>query len=241
MYQGFVRIALLIRKPIGQECLIDLIDAKGPHAIAFVVTDFRDSAGWWGKTSIKEICEKNKISCFDSNIHRDLGFLVDKFNPSHLISIQYDRKISQEVLDKVNGEAYNLHLAPLPQYQGWHGASHAILNGDSFFAATAHKMTAEFDFGAIVSQPTFPISSMQTVGEVYLESEKAGLLAFSDLVDSIYSQVDCQTEALTEMDPSKRRYYSQNELNIRLQKSDIKLAERASDFSFRLNNQLGEL
>ena len=60
----------------------------------------------------------------------------------------------------------NVHLAPLPKYRGRHPMHAALINGETEFGFTVHKMNADFDAGAIYWQKKFPIKTGMSVEEL---------------------------------------------------------------------------
>lgn len=65
--------------------------------------------------------------------------------------------VPAEVLEAVDGPAYNFHPGP-PTYPGSHVASFAIYDGAEMFGATAHEMAESVDSGAIVGVEWFRVS-----------------------------------------------------------------------------------
>ena len=57
----------------------------------------------------------------------------------------------------------NVHLAPLPRYRGRHPLHWALINGESEFGVTIHRMTAEIDGGDIYWQQTVLIDEGMSV------------------------------------------------------------------------------
>ena len=51
----------------------------------------------------------------------------------------------------------NVHLAPLPRYRGRHPLRWALINGESEYGASIHRMTDDFDAGEILWRELFPL------------------------------------------------------------------------------------
>jgi len=66
------------------------------------------------------------------------------------------------ILDALGFGAYNFHPGP-PHYPGWAPAHFAVYEKASTFGATAHKMVARVDEGAIVDAALFPIPPATSV------------------------------------------------------------------------------
>lgn len=77
------------------------------------------------------------------------------------LSVQYDRKLSD--IDR----AYNVHTGLLPEYGGLNILSHTLANGDREQGITFHRMTEEFDAGAIISKVTYPVFKGDTPLDLY--------------------------------------------------------------------------
>jgi len=60
-------------------------------------------------------------------------------------------------------EVLNVHLAPLPKYRGRHPMHWALINGESVFGVTIHRMDEGFDSGAILWQKMIPVVSGMSV------------------------------------------------------------------------------
>ena len=229
------RIAFLGQKPIGAECLRVLIDFFGHSSILFVLTNLNPK-GWWQDCNVNNIAKSGQIKVFeqDTTTQLELFDLILKYNVNTIISVQYPKILSKAVLAQVNYQAFNLHLAKLPEYRGWHSASHAILNGDKTFGVTIHKIDQNIDSGEIISESFFEITKECTVGELYHQSEIQGLHLFKNFCDKL---------ALNDIHGRQQegtyRYYDERSLGIRLSSIDNKKAvSRSSDFTYRLNNLL---
>jgi methionyl-tRNA formyltransferase len=229
------RIAFLGQKPVAVQCLKILINFLGSSSIRFVLTNL-DSTGWWQNSEVSETARFHGIAVFDQDTTTEMELieLLAKNNIDTLISVQYPKIISSAVLAQVNFKAFNVHLAKLPSYRGWHAASHAILNGDRIFGVSIHKIDPEIDSGEIICESIFDIRKDITVGELYYLSEIHGINLFKKF---------CEKLSLGDIQGTPQvgvvRYYNKNELEIRLNSAvDEELALRASDFSYRLRKNL---
>jgi methionyl-tRNA formyltransferase len=229
------RIAFLGQKPVGVQCLKILINFFGASSIRFVLTNL-DPTGWWQNSEVSETARSHGIAVFDQDTTTETQFveMLAKNSIDTLISVQYPKIISRAVLAQVNFRAFNVHLAKLPSYRGWHAASHAILNGDKTFGVSIHKIDSGIDSGEIVSESIFEIRKDITVGELYYLSEIHGINLFKKF---------CKKLALGDIQGVPQvgvvQYYYKNELETRLRSGvDEELAARASDFSYRLRINL---
>jgi methionyl-tRNA formyltransferase len=87
-----------------------------------------------------------------------------------IISVQHPWILPANIINKVDGMAFNLHNAKLPEYKGYNSISHAIINGDSHYYSTIHWMIDEVDQGDIVCDRKFPIAEDDDALSLYLKS-----------------------------------------------------------------------
>lgn len=99
-----------------------------------------------------------------------------------LLSVQYNWILGKPVLDAVNGQAFNLHNARLPDYKGYNSVSHAILNGDSIYESTVHWMVEDVDAGDIAYVGLTEMRADDTARSLYLRSVPAAVSACRDLL-----------------------------------------------------------
>jgi methionyl-tRNA formyltransferase len=60
-------------------------------------------------------------------------------------------------------DVWNVHLAPLPAYRGRHPVQWALINGESEFGVTIHRMTEDWDAGEILWQEHVPVDRHMSV------------------------------------------------------------------------------
>lgn len=60
-------------------------------------------------------------------------------------------------------DVLNLHLAPLPMYRGRHPIQWALINGETSFGASIHRMTPGWDDGPILWQTHAPVDEGMSV------------------------------------------------------------------------------
>lgn len=63
-------------------------------------------------------------------------------------------------------EVLNVHLAPLPRYRGRHPLHWALINGETEFGLTIHRMSPEIDAGDILWQQTVGVRPGTSVAEL---------------------------------------------------------------------------
>jgi methionyl-tRNA formyltransferase len=69
----------------------------------------------------------------------------------------------------------NLHTAPLPEYRGCHGIEHALINGDTTFAATLHFCDEGIDTGPVIEVRRFAIEEHDVATDIWHKIDDASL------------------------------------------------------------------
>ena len=117
---------------------------------------------------------RNEISIIDA---------IEKLEVEVLISVQHSWVLSEKILNKVNGKAFNLHNAKLPEFKGFNTISHAIFSQALKYFVTIHKIEPEVDSGSIVAETGIEISPDETALSLYKKTiPVAGLLFKSFLL-----------------------------------------------------------
>jgi folate-dependent phosphoribosylglycinamide formyltransferase PurN len=184
------RLLLCVRKPIGGECLdIAFAEHGRSPVIAGVVSNLRPD-GWWKSRGVADRATKAGLEVFPSG-RKNEGFLdfVQRTRAEYLISVQHPWILSPPVIGAVGGRAFNLHLAPLPEYKGWHGCPHAILNDNPIYRVVLHWMAPELDSGDIAYEAAFPIAPDETAASLYAKASAAGVSLFEALLHDLASDV----------------------------------------------------
>lgn len=182
MAEAVRRVLLLAQKPIGEACFALALEAPG-IAVVGACSNVSPTV-WWGTSGVHDACRARGLPLVD-NAERAEDALLDLIARSGaeiLISVQHAWILSQRVIDAVGGRAFNLHMARLPQYKGYHPFAHAILNGDAHYAVTIHWMAARVDSGAIAYEAEFPIGPADTAADLYRRAEAESLGLFRHLL-----------------------------------------------------------
>lgn len=181
-----LRVLYLGQKPIGRNCFDRLLARRDAIEIVGVVSN-TGFGNWWRNRSIADLCSVEGIPLIP-NERRDasaIGAMIRDHCVDVLLSVQHPWILPAGLLEAVGGRAFNLHLAKLPEYKGWHACSHALLNGDAHFTSTIHWMVPEVDSGAIAYEESFPIAPSDTARSLYTRAEAAGLRLFDQLLDDL--------------------------------------------------------
>ncbi len=149
--------------PISNVVLQLLIDAQIP--VAAVVTKTDKPVGRHLKLTpnpVKVLTQKHKLRTYES--------LTDLEIPQGAVGLvaAYGKIIPQQVLDKFNGQIYNIHPSLLPKYRGPSPLQQQILDGVKDTGATVIQVDAEMDHGPILAQvkdQIMPGDTWQSLGE----------------------------------------------------------------------------
>jgi len=83
------------------------------------------------------------------------------------ISVQYHEILKSRHIAKAADITVNLHMAPLPEYRGCNQFSFAIINDDSEFGTTLHRIDPGVDSGPIIAERRFKIPDDCWVEDLY--------------------------------------------------------------------------
>lgn len=154
-----MRLLYAGRKPIGAQVHRML----QRHIVAVVTNVERES--WYG-TFAPEVT----VPIYDS-----LKRAVRESKPDAVLSVQHPSYISPRLIEAVEGRAWNLHLAPLPEYRGYHGPTLAILDGATEYGVTLHWIDAGLDTGPIAYESRFAVRPDDTARSLYTRAETHAL------------------------------------------------------------------
>jgi len=162
-----VRLLYLAQKPVGEAGF----EIVRPHVVGVVSN--ASPTGWWGTAGLAH----TGLPFVDTDDARPTAILefVVGLQADAIVSVQFPRLLSREVLDAVGGRAWNLHLAPLPKYRGFNGPTLALLAGDDSYGVTLHWVDADADTGDIAYSAEWPIPASATALSLYDEAERQGL------------------------------------------------------------------
>lgn len=87
---------------------------------------------------------------------------LQSLSPDGLICHSYSMIIPRDVLELVNGQAFNVHFALLPKNRGPNPVQWSIIRGEEETGVTIHVMTERLDDGPIIDQITLSIDHSDT-------------------------------------------------------------------------------
>ncbi|MDA3967581.1 formyltransferase family protein [Helicobacter sp. WB40] len=193
------KIVFLGTKNIGRICLEDLYFRQESLGVSLVAV----LAGQRGET-IVEFCKEKNIKLLDclDDLHT-LGADI-------LFSVQYDEILKESHIKSIKEMAFNLHLAPLPEYRGCNQFSFAIMNEDKEFGVTLHKLDCGIDSGDIVFEKRFPIPQDCFVDELLELANSHGVELFcKNLENMIYGRYTLKSQSAIE---AKKEFHLRSEI-----------------------------
>ncbi len=165
------KVTFLGSKKIGWECLQYINDHKRDLGIELIQLGTKLSKKDEYKERFIQLSQQEGISIFSDS--DDVLLETD-----YIISVQFHLILSRSQLAKARHGAYNLHMAPLPEYRGCNQFSMAIIDQASVFGTTIHVMDAGIDHGDIVAESRFEIPQDIWVGDLYEMTEARSLQLF---------------------------------------------------------------
>jgi len=198
------RVLFLCDRPLGTRCLKFLLTED--CRICGVVSRDGGEINWWGRSSVRNFCEEQRIAWYD--LSRPLIEIAEECQPDLIISVLYPKIVAKDLVGKI--PCFNLHCAPLPEYGGWNSTLWAILNGEETFGATLHKMSERPDEGDIIQKGSFRIQQHVTNIKLYQLAHEDGYRIFCKNVSRLISGRYSSTPQA-----GPRRYYRRTDLPSR--------------------------
>lgn len=138
-----------------------------------VVTNEYVEDSIYGYESVVAECEKLGIEVINSkSIGNDVISRIQSVNPDVIFSTFYRCIFSQKILELPSIGCFNLHSGAVPDYKGFAPTTRAMMNGESHFGLTIHKMEKGIDVGDILVQKEFPIDSKETGFELHVRASQ---------------------------------------------------------------------
>jgi len=172
-----IRCLYLGEKKIGENLFKTLCTKKNNNfKVVAAISNGPNDHNWWGSALIQNKAQKEGIpfSAVEDMKSADLKEIILQHNVNLIISVQRRLVISQECLDLVNGKAFNLHLAKLPEYKGFYAINHALLERKKNYFVTIHWIVKELDAGDIAYEASTPIEANETAQSLYSKANQLG-------------------------------------------------------------------
>jgi methionyl-tRNA formyltransferase len=119
----------------------------------------------------------------------ELTVWVTTLRPVAVLVLTFPWRIPAMVLNVPPQGFINVHFAPLPAYRGPAPTFWQIRNGETIGAVTVHRMTADFDAGAVLVTVPVPIGSSDTYGLHQAQLALAGVVAGQQLLAGLRGEV----------------------------------------------------
>tara|TARA_B110000003_G_scaffold276570_1_gene323985 strand:+ start:2015 stop:2944 length:930 start_codon:yes stop_codon:yes gene_type:complete len=142
-----------------------------------------------GQESIKTVATELGIDVSSpSRISSELVEEIKNAQPDLIISAYYRKIFPKKLIDIPPLGIINIHPSLLPHYRGPVPTAWAILNGESEFGITIHKVDTGIDTGDILVQASYPIGDDETGFELYLRAMALGasllIKHFSQIIEN---------------------------------------------------------
>ena len=178
------RILFLGQKPIGEACFDVLLQNQNERfSVCGAVSNVNTNC-WWKSANVYKTAIERGIPFIDNRKrhYEEITELIAAERINTIISVQHAWILPDSILQRVDGQAFNLHMAKLPDYQGYNAFSFAIINGDSEYCTTIHWMVPQVDAGNIIFEGRVPITSEDTAGTLYEKTVGVSLACFKNFV-----------------------------------------------------------
>lgn len=175
------KIVFLGSKEVGLSSLLCLINSQ--HILGFSIVAIGGGNKLMDDPSrnTKSIAQENNIPF----IHSSDELL--KLDFDILISVQYHEILKAKHIEQAKETAFNLHMAPLPEYRGCNQFSFAIAQNAQTFGTTLHIMNPKIDNGAIVFEDRFEINSEWGVKQLRDETILRSIKLFENSLPNLIS------------------------------------------------------
>ena len=212
-----MRHIFLLRKPIGLSFLQSFIQIYGLEYTQneVVIGTNEVNEGWWDSNEIAQICESKKLTYFSWNDNSEARIKINQIlsfgHIENLVSCQYGWKLEDDILRQIPNK-FNIHLSPLPDFRGWYGFSHAILERKKSYGWTMHKLTNKIDVGDIVLRSNVDVLPHENALSLYKKTSENLIslfpIIFSNLISNSFGIFQKQSSTA-----EIGSYYNKNSLD----------------------------
>lgn len=127
-----------------------------------------------------------------------------------IFSLQFDKILTESVIEIPRCGVINLHFAPLPKYRGVSPIAWALYNGEKSHGVTLHYIDQGIDTGDIIGQKIFNIEDVRSARELYEICTENGIELFREmLVDILNSNIKSYPQ-----DHSSASYYPKDSFDF---------------------------
>jgi methionyl-tRNA formyltransferase len=163
-------VLFLGSKPIGYHCFHFLLQQQSVLDIQVIGLLSNNNSRFDANLNLMALAAEFGVPVFE---HPDAMPDAD-----FIYSVQYHQLLTAQHIAKARIDAFNLHMAPLPEYRGCNQFSFAIIDGKTEFGTTVHRMDTRIDHGDILFEKRFPIPPNCWVETLYELTETASVDLF---------------------------------------------------------------
>lgn len=205
------RILFLGQKPVGEKCFDILLQNQAPNFSVCGAVSNADQDCWWGSAEIYMAARREGIPFIENRErhNEEILQLITQEGINTLISVQHAWIIPDSILRAVDGQAFNLHMAKLPEYKGYNTFSFAIINGEKEYTTTIHWMAPQVDAGDIIFEGKIPIAPTETAGTLYEKAVDTSISYFGKFVALLKTDTPIPSTPLT----GTPRFYGRDALD----------------------------
>ncbi len=156
---------------ITKLCLLGVL-----NSIFFLLKDLYFNLS---KKNIENII--NPQSVINNKSNKNITNLIRQKKISLLLSINYPKKIPEELFNLPKYGGINIHLGKLPKYKGRSPVASAILKREKKFTISSHKINKKFDEGPIILEKEFNVKKYNIL-KIY---EKFFSLSYNIILKSL--------------------------------------------------------
>lgn len=198
------RVILCASRMLGQEAWYSLREHQIPVVAVVSPIAQEDIVMWWKNNTIETQAKRLGIPWISNTTREEerIKYLWTEQGATLLLSVQHPWILSADLLAHIDGQAINVHNAPLPDYSGNNGVVHAILNGEQDYAVTIHWIEQGIDEGPVIHGRHFSIAR-RNARELYKNTVYWGRRTIDQLCEMLTDDV-----ALPRIpQEGKRRFY----------------------------------
>lgn len=143
---------------------------------------------------------------------------VEELQPDLGISVRFHQILRKRHLESFSLGVVNLHGAPLPEMRGSMCDAAAILEGRDKFGTSIHWMNEGIDEGDILAVEHFPITTTDTVFDLFQQANNRGLELIKTHLDDILSGEltgQNQDKLVQEKNADARTYFKDTVISAR--------------------------
>jgi methionyl-tRNA formyltransferase len=198
-------VLFLGSKPIGYHCFHFLLQQQSVLDIEVIGLLSNNNTRFDANLNLKTLAAEYAVPVFEGpDAMPEADFIY---------SVQYHQILKAEHIAKARINAFNLHMAPLPEYRGCNQFSFAIIDGKKEFGTTIHRMDTRIDHGDILFEKRFPIPEHCWVETLYELTETASIELFqASLAKLVQGNYTATTQASLEAERGTSLHY-RNEIN----------------------------